>query len=113
MAAWPTGLPQLPLQEGFSETTPELTIRTSMDAGPEKVRRRFTAGNRPVKINMNMTDAQVEIFDAFYLANCALRFDYAAPRTQITKEFRFTGQPVYTPSKSLLWRVSFALEQMP
>ncbi|RLC19823.1 MAG: hypothetical protein DRH56_10885 [Deltaproteobacteria bacterium] len=113
MAVWPAELPQIPLQEGFSETTPELTIRTSMDAGPEKMRRRFTAGSRAIKINMNMADAQVLIFDEFYLANCASRFDYADPRTQITKEFRFMGQPVYTQIKSLMWRVSFALEQVP
>ena len=113
MAIWPTTLPQLPLRAGILETTPKLVIRTTMDAGPEKMRRRFTAGSRNIKHVMEMTKAQVAIFDAFYLTNCAIGFDFVDTRTGVSKEFRFLSPPVYAFSKSLKWNVSLSLEQMP
>ncbi|QLH37711.1 MAG: hypothetical protein HWD60_00095 [Defluviicoccus sp.] len=44
-AVWPSSLPQKPLVDGFSETAPNLVVRSPMDVGPAKVRRRATAGS--------------------------------------------------------------------
>ena len=41
---WPATLPQEILAEGYEEGLPDVLVRTKMDAGPDKVRRRATAG---------------------------------------------------------------------
>ena len=45
---WPASLPRYLLHPQFSETAPNLVIRTTMDAVPAEVRRHFTAGVRPI-----------------------------------------------------------------
>ncbi len=49
---WPPSLPQRPLAQGFSEQAPDTLIRTQMEAGPPKVRRRFTAGIRTMDLQL-------------------------------------------------------------
>ncbi|NOR27612.1 MAG: hypothetical protein GQ540_03675 [Lutibacter sp.] len=115
MAVWPGSLPQKPLF-GFSETTPDLTIRTSMGVGPDKIRRRFTAGVRQFPMSFQMTTAQVATFDTFYittLAGGSLQFDYSDLRTGLLKSWRFVGVPRYTPISNERWTVDINLEQMP
>jgi len=41
---WPPSLPQSPLGDSFAEQPPNLIVRSPMDVGPAKVRRRSTAG---------------------------------------------------------------------
>ncbi len=71
MPTWPTSLPQYLLTRNYSETALNLVIRTTMDAGPAKVRRRFTAGVRPVGGLLVLTDDQVGVLDGFFLNDCA------------------------------------------
>ena len=40
---WPTGLPQHIQMQGFSEQLPKNTIKSKMDHGPGKVRRKDVA----------------------------------------------------------------------
>lgn len=113
---WPATLPQLPSIKGWNEKPPELTIRTNMDAGPAKVRRRFTAGVRPQSFSLTMTTAQVAIFDDFFvttLSGGADRFTWTNPRTSASVEFRFKSIPQYKPISGAYYEVSFELEQMP
>jgi len=77
MATWPASLPQTVKATSFQETAPKEVIRTQMDAGPAKVRRRFTAGVRLIKGNValrvdppNGLD-DVSILDSFFLNDCA------------------------------------------
>ena len=68
MSDWPAApFPQVPLVEGYDEAAPSTTVRTKMDAGPPKVRRRYTAGVRNFGIMLDLTLAQVETLDAFYV----------------------------------------------
>jgi hypothetical protein len=46
--AWPETLPQVLLQEGYSYRFGEGRLKTAMDAGPGKLRRRFSAVARPL-----------------------------------------------------------------
>jgi len=71
MPTWPTSLPQYLLTRNYSETAPNLVIRTTMDAGPAKVRRRFTAGVRPIDGLLVLTDDQLGVLDGFFLNDCA------------------------------------------
>lgn len=99
MAAWPASLPQRPNgAQGWSEDAPELAIRTQMDVGPDKVRRRTTAGVRTFAMPFALSAAQTETLDSFFLtttAGGALAFDWLHPRTRVAAQFRFTERPTY------------------
>ncbi len=83
MPTWPTSLPQFVLTRNYKETAPDLVIRTQMDAGPAKVRRRFTAGVRPMEAMLVLTEDQLIVLDNFYLSDCqggALSFTWTYQR---------------------------------
>ena len=87
MPTWPLSLPQQLLQRGYRESLVDNVIRTSVDAGPEKRRQRFTATVRPLSGGMIMSSAQLDTLMTFYnddIASGALAFDFAAPRDQAT-----------------------------
>ena len=116
MADWPSTLPQIPLQRGFSESPPDTTIRTKMDAGPAKLRRRFTANVRPINSSFILTKAQIAILDTFYVTTTvggSASFTWLDPRTKVLKSFRFTAPFEYVLISGDLWTVSLKLEQMP
>ena len=46
--------------EGFTEQAPNTVIRSQMEAGPAKVRRRFTSGTRNFDCQLYLSPAQVE-----------------------------------------------------
>jgi hypothetical protein len=90
---WPQSLPSGLLAEGFTKKPQSNVIRTRMDAGPQKSRRRYTA--RAVKYTgKQIFDAkELIIFERFYhneLADGALRFNFEDSVTMETAEFRFT-----------------------
>lgn len=116
MATWPVTLPTTPLQDGYSETLPNNIIRTQMDKGPAKVRKRMTSNVRPISCAFVLTTAQLAIFESFFITDCAygaIHFDWAHPRTGSTLDFRFTDQPKYEPMSGTDWYVTFNLEQLP
>jgi hypothetical protein len=116
-ASWPPGLPQLVAVEGYDEAPPDLTVRTQMDAGPAKVRRRFTAGVRALSLQLDLDSAQVETLDVFFdatLQGGALAFDWVHPRTQAAATLRFVRPPVYRPGASdAAWQAVLQLEILP
>lgn len=82
MILWPDVLPQTLLLEGYSSQLADVLARTAMDAGPAKVRRRFTAGPKPVSGSVIVTPAQLVFFQFWYetvLLNGALRFGWFDP----------------------------------
>jgi len=84
MILWPGALPQQLLVEGYEEQLSNMLIRTEMDAGPAKVRRRFTAAPRPVNGQIVVTPAQLVFFRAWYynvLLGGSLRFGWTDPFT--------------------------------
>jgi hypothetical protein len=117
VADWPGTLPAAPQLRGFEEQPANTLIRTEMDVGPAKVRRRITAGVRPHKMLFHMDAAQLEIFDQFYtdvLGDGALPFNFTHPRTGETKSFRIVSPPTYTTEEpDEVWFVSIEMEQMP
>lgn len=116
MASWPGTLPQSPLLESYQETAPNGLLRTQMEAGPAKVRRRFTAAPRPFKFRVDLTTAQVGTLDAFFLTTCAmgaLAFDWLHPRTGASVSYRFVSPPAYTPADGDVWKADLDLEIMP
>ena len=116
MTAWPSSLPDYVLQQGHSEALANVTSRSQMDAGPAKVRRRFTAGPRTVNAIVRLTTAQTQTLDTFYettLVGGSLAFDWVLPRTQALQSFRFTSPPEYRPVGPGIWDATLKLEAMP
>lgn len=115
-ATWPATLPSYPLVEGYEERAPATMLRTEMDAGPAKVRRRFTAGVRVLTLEVGLTTEQTETLDAFFvdtLQGGTLPFDWVHPRTQDPATFRFTAEPEYEPLGGEMWIAVLPLEILP
>lgn len=92
--AWPTAnsFPQSP-QKGFTESVGVNVIRSNMDAGPAKQRRR---GSRPNTMDLSfiMTTAQTQTLETFIKDTLlgVKRFSFPHPRTAATVEARIVPQ---------------------
>ncbi len=116
MATWPVTLPQNVLVKGFSETLPDLVLRTPMESGPAKSRRRLSYNVRVIPCYIIVTQAQAAIFDTFYntdLEGGALSFDWVSPRTGVAASLHFTGVPKLTALSNQDWEIFMPLEIMP
>lgn len=121
-AIWPTTLPQNLRVTDHDETPPATILRTEMDAGPAKTRRRFSAMPRPFRGSLIMTREQLAIFDEFFndtIEGGALAFTWKLPRTATTWDVKITAQPTYRPTApravdaSDHWIVNLELETVP
>lgn len=115
MTTWPATLP-VPLIAGFSEALPNNMLRTSMDAGPAKVRRRTTANVGQLTVPLLLTSAQVDTLVGFFkedTANGALAFDFTHPRTSNTISCRFTAPFDISSPDGINYPITLQLEVMP
>jgi len=116
--AWPSEafLPQDILQNGFSQKQNPNAIRTNIEAGVDKLRRRYTTPIIIVKGSMWITHAQYIIFEDFYnntLHGGVDRFDYKDPAVPTdTYEYRFVSPPSYSALGGLYYTVSFEWERL-
>ena len=116
--AWPATVPDYLIKDGLSETAPQNAIRTNMDAGPPKVRRRGTAAVRPISGRIKMTATQADALDTFYTTTTkygTLDFEWKHPRTRATVSMHFVGAPAFAPygTEGNRWIASLALEILP
>ena len=113
---WPSTLPARPSSDGYSETLPNNLIRTQMDVGPAKVRRRTTTTVRRFTLNFYLTQDEVAILKTFYevtLAYGALAFVFNDPRTQSAINLRIITPPKISHVDGIEYRVEFEAEQIP
>jgi len=115
---WPSTLPQMP-NTNYSETGGVLILRTSMDAGPAKMRRR---GKRTetMQVTYNLSTAQMATLETFAKDTLqgTARFGFTHPRTLAVVEVRIipeSGGSMYTTSYIApnYWQVSLKLEVLP
>lgn len=114
MVTWPSTLK--PLKGSVQETPPENAIRSDMDVGPAKVRRRTTANIRPLTFSMRLTGAQTATLDTFYNTDTfsgVEPFDFKHPRTGSTVTARFVSPPSYQDVDGVMWDVNIDLEILP
>ena len=115
---WPMGLPQKPNTD-YSENSGALILRTSMDAGPAKMRRRGARTNS-MQVSFEMSTAQVEILRAFIedTLKGTARFGFTHPRTNEIVEVRIVPQQdgaLFNISYILpeFWKISMQMEILP
>jgi len=90
---WPDLLPADFLADGLSIQPQSNVIRTAMDAGPKKARRRYTARSVYFNGKQRFDEAELAVFEQFFhnvLADGVLRFFYKDPLSNQMDEFRFT-----------------------
>jgi hypothetical protein len=115
MAAWSGTLPQNFQVQGYVETGAENTIRTRMEVGPDKVRKRTTSDVRTVVGNMWLTPAQYTELRTFY----EVTHEYGAlsftkdDEHGISRTWRFVSPPIYSTNGPENWQVRLSIEEMP
>lgn len=117
--AWSAqSLPQVP-QKGFTESIGVSVIRSPMDAGPAKMRRR-SVGVNTMDLSFIMTTAQTEALEAFITntLNGVKRFSFPHPRTNATVEVRIvpSGDGEFFKLQYLApgyWQTSLKFEILP
>ena len=90
---WPALLPADFLAEGLLIQPQNNVIRTTMDAGPKKTRRRYTARTVKFSGKQRFDKAEFAVFEQFYntvLADGVYRFNFKDPLKDEQAEFRFT-----------------------
>jgi len=115
---WP--LPYEVLQNGFSQNASDNTIRTKMEAGLDKIRKRYTSQIRNLNVQMQITHAQYITLETFYNTTLQFgvnRFNYPDPIYQKDDdpdmyEHRFLSTPTYTPLGGLYYIVSMEWERL-
>ena len=97
---WPTSLQSLVNADTFSEKFANTLIRSDVEQGPPKVRRRFTKGIRQVTVSICIDADQYEDLEDFYdteTAGGSLQFLFNHPITGVPTYFRFVDPPDIKP----------------
>lgn len=112
---WPPSLPQGPLN-GFVDTIGEARVRTQTDAGPAKMRPRYTESIDPMTWPLALTETQWGALKTFYkttLANGSLAFDITHPESGATVSVRIVNPLSFQHVSGDLYRGSVAFEVLP
>ena|SRR5581483_3281963 len=119
MTTWPDTLPQQLLMDGYAETPPSNVIRSTMDQGPPKDRRRSTDAERLFSGTMELTQDQIGIWEDFYYNTIdeVLPFDFPHPRTGATISVKVrnngSGAPPYSCLTRDLYLLTLVLAEQP
>jgi len=91
MATWPASLPD-PHIDNYQESRQDQVLRSQMDTGSPKTRRRFTASISNINLKWIMTGTQISTLETFFeytISGGALSFDWIHPRKQSTVSAKF------------------------
>lgn len=110
---WPTGAPQF--AESWQEKGNPNTVRTSMDIGPPKVRRRATRITRQITVSFTGTHDQWLAIRTFFNLDCQEGVEFHTflhPYEGTVQAFRFMEAPQVTNVSSLGTTVTCVWEQI-
>lgn len=113
---FPPAIEQCFLIAGYMQQGESNVIRSGVEVGPAKLRRRYTMPIRNVKASMKLTTDELRIFDTFFhsvLMSGVKRFLFADPVSGTQKEYRFIDPPVYSPISEEFWSIEMSLEMVP
>jgi hypothetical protein len=95
--AWPSTLQDKLNQASFSYALGETVLRSQMDIGPAKYRRRFTKGIDTLSCSILLkSTTEYNTFYNFYdstLNGGVTRFEFVHPITGVLSEFRMSKAP--------------------
>ena len=116
--SWPASLPQDPFAEDGAAYKPgENIIRTQMENGPYKQRRRFTNVPETFTFTMVLSKPNYAVLMTFVTSTLAdvLPFDWIDFRTGAPAVYRFTKRPDATwfTGNGDYWTVTCELELLP
>lgn len=116
MPVYPASLEFCYIGGSYSEQPVDGVLRTQMDAGPEKTRRRFTATPTNISFTLPwMTRAEYATFKTFFetdLEGGALSFTATHPITNVSESFRFRSPYQMRPVGKKI-EVSIEVELLP
>lgn len=111
---WPESLPQVLILDGLNGRKKTARVRTEMDAGPAKQRRRYTVNTKEFRGSIVVSESQRQTLSDWYdrvLGGGALRFVMKDPQTLRDAEFRFM-EDYDEDSLDGNWRITMRLEEM-
>lgn len=115
-SVWPSTLPQYVLEQGYGEEKQDQALRTPMEGGATKTRRRFTARFDGLSVRLMMDSEQVDLFEQFYemlLKGGTLPFDWVHPRKGNAVTLQIIGKVAISPAGGDNYVVSFKVEIKP
>ena len=96
---WPASLPTDIITDGFNQQAKPTAIRTQMEAGLDKIRRRYTTEIINSSVSMVITFAQYSTLETFFnttLKGGVLSFNFTDPADSTEYEYRFLEPPSYS-----------------
>lgn len=114
MAIWPTDLPK-PLLSDYAVDPEQAFIRTQMESGPARQRKRFTQVPHRVNVSWRFTHAQMATFRTFFGTTINLGTDWFTCNLDAGSgladyDTRFTIAPKYAAVSGMNWEVTAVLE---
>lgn len=110
MSTWPEKFRVL--RDGFTEGLPDRVIKSQMDVGPAKKRRRTVLASYLISFTCHVELDDVEDFREFYLDNDVSVFQFKHPRTETYVSARFNSVPSLKMNETF-YECSVELEVMP
>jgi hypothetical protein len=99
---WPVGLPQKMNQESYSRALGSNVLRSPMEVGPAKARKRSSCVIEPMAGQIFIEKVQLPILKTFWkttLKDGALRFNWVSQDDLVIPiEVRFTKPPSWAPA---------------
>ncbi|MDE1151411.1 MAG: hypothetical protein PW788_02645 [Micavibrio sp.] len=116
MTDWPATLPAAPLADGFRETLPDNTLRSSVDQGPAKLRARGSAAVYSLSLGYILSHVETQTLQTFYkttLGSGTGSFAFIHPRDKSVLNCRFRQPPALTALNGDYFRAAVELEVLP
>ena len=116
LALWPESLPLAPLADRYQETLADTLVRSKVDQGPDKVRRRTTAGVAEMSVSYVLDADQSAVIADFYtttLAGGSLPFVFQHPRSGAVITVRLKRPPQLSARNGSHYLARLELEVLP
>jgi len=112
---WPSEKLPSPTIQGYGISPGEAILRTEMEAGPARQRRRFTQVPSRINVRWVMTQEQFAVFEAWYRFQAKEGAEWFLIELKgglglLAQEARFTRQFQARVYAGVLWEVSSELE---
>ena len=114
--AWPISLQDKLNEDAFGLDIGETVLRSDMDVGPAKVRRRMTKSVDTLTCSIDVTTSEYSTFLYFFdttLNGGVNQFTFDHPITGAPTDFRFGGPPQIRSIGGGNFRVTMRWEQLP